>query len=166
MTSHDTAASRTELRDALIDELTAYGPTRQMHFMRHWPTGRISLVHLNVIFILSGEGSAPMNRLAELLDVSQASATGIVDRMVQRGLVTRERDADDRRVIRVVLSDQGRELIAATAADRRVRLAQLLDTLADDDAAALLQGLRAMRNAREALMQHPSTSPDCPEGSR
>jgi DNA-binding MarR family transcriptional regulator len=155
MAAPDIPISPTELRGALVDELTSYAPTRQMHLMRHWPGGRMSLVHLNVLFVLSAEGPLPMNRLAEYLDVSQASATGIVDRMEQRGLVTRERDDDDRRVVRVTLSPQGEGLITGIAAEHRDKLSRLLDTLADDDAAALLQGLRAMRVARQAMRQHP-----------
>jgi DNA-binding MarR family transcriptional regulator len=161
------AAPDDDLRGALLEELTAYAPARQMHLLRHWPSGRLSLVHLNVLFVLSGEGPLPMNRLAELLDVSQASATGIVDRMEQRGLVTRERDAEDRRVVRVVLSPQGEGLIAGIAEDRRDKLGRLLDTLSPDDARALLQGLRAMRRAREALFhQGMTTAPAATEASR
>lgn len=164
MAAPDIPISPAELRGALIDELTSYSPTRQMHLMRHWPGGRMSLVHLNVLFVLSAEGPLPMNRLAEYLDVSQASATGIVDRMEQRGLVTRERDGDDRRVVRVSLATQGEDLITGLAADHRDKLGRLLDTLADDDAAALLQGLRAMRLARQALRQHtgPATLTEAP----
>ncbi len=157
-----------ELRAALLDELTAYAPGRQMHLLRHWPGGRMSLVHLNVLFALSSEGPLPMSGLAELLDVSQASATGIVDRMEQRGLVTRERSADDRRIVRVVLTPEGENLIEGLAANRRDKLAQLLNSLAESDAQALLQGLRAMRRAREALFASaaPSTPNPTTEASR
>jgi DNA-binding MarR family transcriptional regulator len=155
-----------ELRAALLDELTGYAPGKQMHLLRHWPGGRMSLVHLNVLFALSSEGPLPMNGLAELLDVSQASATGIVDRMEQRGLVTRERDAEDRRVVRVVLTPEGDGLIEQLAANRRDKLGQLLDSLAEDDAAALLKGLRALRCAREALHSVPSTPNSSSEASR
>jgi 4'-phosphopantetheinyl transferase len=156
-----------ELRQSLIEELILSGPERHLHQMRHWPGGRMSLVHLNVLFVLSGEGPLPMNRLAELLDVSQASATGIVDRMEQRGLVARERDGEDRRVVRVVLRPEGEGLIASLAEGRRDKMIRLLDALADDDAAALLQGLRAMRHARESLFpKAPSTPPDSSEAPR
>jgi len=147
------------LRTALLDELLAYAPGRQMHMLRHWPAGRMSLVHLNVLFALSSEGTLAMNQLADLLDVSQASATGIVDRMEQRGLVARERDAEDRRVVRVVVTSEGAGLIESLAADRRDKLTQLLGSLAEDDAAALLQGLRAMRCAREAHMNSAPSTP-------
>ena len=82
--------------------------------MRRWPSGPLSLVHLHVLTVLEADGSVPMRALAEALDVSQASATGIVDRMEQRGLVVRQRDDDDRRVIRVVLTDDGRGCSAAS----------------------------------------------------
>ena len=42
-----------------------------------------------------------MGRLAEILDVSMSSATGIIDRMEERGLVERTRVPDDRRVVMV-----------------------------------------------------------------
>jgi DNA-binding MarR family transcriptional regulator len=156
-----------EIRQSLIDEFAAVAPERHLPEMRHWPGGRMSLVHLNVLFVLSREGPLPMNRLAELLDVSQASATGIVDRMEQRGLVARERDAEDRRVVRVILTPQGDGLMASVASERRDKLVCLLDALADDDAAALLQGLRAMRHARETLFPRAlSTSPVSSEGPR
>ena len=48
--------------------------------------------------------------------------------MEQRGLVERQRDDEDRRVVRVALTDEGRRLIAGMAAERRDHLAQMLDT--------------------------------------
>ena len=48
-----------------------------------------------------------MSRLAELLDVSFSNATGIVDRMAERGLVERVRVPDDRRVVLVRIGRQG-----------------------------------------------------------
>jgi DNA-binding MarR family transcriptional regulator len=165
MTDPDTQPAD-ELRGALLDEFTAYVPGQQMHLLRHWPGGRMSLVHLNVLFALSNDGPLPMNGLAEMLDVSQASATGIVDRMEQRGLVARERDAEDRRVVRVVLTSEGEGLMENLVANRRDKLLALLNTLGEDDAAALLQGLRAMRRARETLHATPSTPNSTSEASR
>ncbi len=92
-----------------------------------------------------------MRSLAESLDVSQASVTGIVDRMEQRGLIERRRDDEDRRVVRVALTDAGRQLIVGVAAERRERLVYLLEQLTDDELAGFLRGSRALRLARERL---------------
>jgi DNA-binding MarR family transcriptional regulator len=154
-----------DIRTQLLEELNAFAPARQMHAMRHWPAGRLSLIHLNVLIVLNAEGPLPMRGLAEALDVSQASATGIVDRMEQRGLVTRERDAEDRRVVRVLPSETGRNLIDGVADQRRDHLARLLDGLSDEEARGFLLGLRAMHRAREAFHANLA-NPETQEASR
>src|SRR5512137_319741 len=116
---------RQSLVQELLDELAAHSPAAAMRHMRHWPGGRLSLVHVNVLAILELDGPLTMHGLAEAMDVSQASTTGIVDRMEQRGLVERQRDDDDRRVVRVALTDEGRRLIAGMTAERRDHLAEM-----------------------------------------
>jgi DNA-binding MarR family transcriptional regulator len=123
--------------------------------MRNWPGGALSLVHINVLAVLDIDGPLPMHRLAETLDVSQASATGIVDRMEQRGLVERRREDGDRRVVHVALTDEGRRLITGMAAERRDHLSQLLDTLTDAELEGFLLGARALHRARARLHEAP-----------
>jgi DNA-binding MarR family transcriptional regulator len=144
---------RQALLHQILDEVGTHNPADAMRAMRHWKGGKLSLVHLNVLFVLDADGPLPMGGLAEAMDVSQASATGIVDRMEQRGLVERQRDAEDRRVVRVAISDQGRRLIAGMADQRREHLLALLADLTDDELQAFLTGASAMRRARERL--HP-----------
>jgi DNA-binding MarR family transcriptional regulator len=140
---------RAQVRAELMDELFVNNPAKALHYMRRWPGGALSLVHLNVISILDADGPLPMSQLAEALDVSQASTTGIVDRMEQRGLIERQRDDDDRRVTRVALTERGRVVIERLGAERREKLGRLLEELTDDELEAFLVGTRAMRRARE-----------------
>lgn len=154
----------------VLDELTLHAPSGFMKFMRRWPSGPVSLVHLQVLMLLDGEGPHAMHALAEALDVSQASATGIVDRMEQRGLVERVRDDDDRRVIRVALTESGRQLLARMAAERRERLSQVLAELTDVELESFLLGSQALRRARERLLDRLpeatrglTANPDAPD---
>lgn len=140
---------RLEVKARLLDELFAHSPAKALRYLRRWPGGALSLVHLNVMTVLDTDGAVPMGRLADALDVSQASATGIVDRMEQRGLIVRQGDPEDRRVTRVALTDEGRAVINGLAAERRDRLSKLLDELTDDELSGFLRGARAMRLARE-----------------
>jgi DNA-binding MarR family transcriptional regulator len=153
----------------LLDELASQSPAAAMRHMRQWPGGALSLVHLNVLAVLDIDGPLPMSSLAETLDVSQASATGIIDRMEQRGLVERRRGDDDRRVVRVALTDEGRNLIAGLATERREHLAMMLDHLTDDELEGFLQGARALHRARERfhgdLPRHDLPAPT-PEAGR
>ena len=77
--------------------------------------GRVSMTHLHILSMLDHHGELPMSRLADLLDVSLSNATGLIDRMEERGLVERVRDPDDRRV---VSSERPRRADAACAMSR------------------------------------------------
>ena len=142
---------RPTLLAEVLDEITSHTPAAIMRAMRRWPTGQVSLIHLQVLTTLDAGGALPMSRLAEALDVSQASATGIVDRMEQRGLVERRGDPDDRRVVLVAPTDEGRGMIEGVSAERKERLMRLLDELTDDELDGFLRGSRALRAARRRL---------------
>jgi DNA-binding MarR family transcriptional regulator len=149
--SAGTHVDRDSLISQTLDELISHGPFRMMRSMRHWPAGPLSLVHLHVLMLLAEDGPLPMRGLADTLDVSQASVTGIVDRMEQRGLVERHRDDEDRRVVRVALTDAGRKLIIGLGTERRGHLTAMLDELTDEELAGLLRGSRALRRVRQRM---------------
>ena len=86
---------------AIVDELTNWNPRERMGMFRKWLEGSLSIVQLHVLTVLETAGPLPMGKLADALDVSVASATGIVDRMEQRGLVERRHDEADRRIVLV-----------------------------------------------------------------
>jgi DNA-binding MarR family transcriptional regulator len=139
------------LADDVLNELTAWNPRERMYAFKKWLTGSLSLVHLHVLTILEADGPQPMSRLAEALDVSVASATGIVDRMERRLLIERRPDAGDRRMVVVHVLDGGVDIFRQLAEHRRRSLTSLLDRLTEEELSALLTGLRALRAAREAL---------------
>ena len=109
-------------------------------------SGPLSLIHLQVMTVLQTErldADARARRVARRL--AGVSATGIVDRMEQRGLIERRRDDDDRRVIRVAA--RRRTAASSSPASPRTgaqRLGYLLDELSDDELDGFLRGARAL----------------------
>jgi DNA-binding MarR family transcriptional regulator len=142
-------------RDALIielvDEMTSWTPRERMEAFRSWLKGSLSLIHLHVLTVLEADGALPMSRLADMLDVSVASTTGIIGRMEERGLVERSHGVADRRVVLVRPTAAGIAIFRDMTEHRREQLATLFERLTHDELTALLTGLRAMRNARIAL---------------
>lgn len=137
----------------VIEELSSWNPREFIIAFRRWHHGSFSLIHLNVLTLLEADGPLSMTRLAEALDVTVASMTGIVDRMEKRRLVRRRRDAADRRVVLVEAAAAGRKVFGDIDRRRRVGLAKLLAQLSDDELAGLLQGHRALRKARQAFAE-------------
>ena len=57
-------------------------------------------------------GTMRMSYIAQILGVSTATATGIVDRLVEHDIVQREHDKDDRRAVICRLSPHGKKVIS------------------------------------------------------
>jgi DNA-binding MarR family transcriptional regulator len=74
-----------------------------------------------------------MARLAELLELDKSSTTGLVSRAERRGLLHRRVVPEDRRAVRVVLSERGRELAAALTDEVERELHRLVEGLAEND---------------------------------
>jgi|YNPNPStandDraft_1061719.scaffolds.fasta_scaffold06182_2 DNA-binding MarR family transcriptional regulator len=75
------------------------------------------------------EGVCRMGPLAEAALQSAASMTGIVDRLLERGLVRRKRHPEDRRSVLVELTEQGRALLEEVREARRREVRRLLEVL-------------------------------------
>jgi DNA-binding MarR family transcriptional regulator len=155
-------ARRKAMVDAILDELTAWNPRERIGMFRKWLQGSLSIVHLHVLTILEAAGSMPMGKLADALDVSVASTTGIVDRMEQRGLVERRHNPDDRRVVLVHPTAVGLRVFSDLDELRRRNLGAILVRLSEDELKSTLIGLRAMSAARATILDEggkPLTEP-------
>jgi DNA-binding MarR family transcriptional regulator len=97
--------------------------------------------------LLETHGSLPMSRVAELLGCGMPTATGIVSRMEERGLVERQHDTEDRRVVTIRLSEGGASEIRELQLSRRERMATALSHLTDPERVQLLASVRALRAA-------------------
>jgi DNA-binding MarR family transcriptional regulator len=67
----------------------------------------------------TGRGSATISELAEFLQERHHSVVGLIARAVQNGLVRREQDTVDRRVVMVSLTLRGEEILAKLSTRHR-----------------------------------------------
>jgi DNA-binding MarR family transcriptional regulator len=107
----------------------------------------VSMTHMHVMWLLEHHGDLPMSRMADLLDVSFSNATGIVDRMEERGLVERIRVPDDRRVVLVRLADRGYATLDEMEAVKQDRLQAVLGHLDEAQLARVAAALDDLRGA-------------------
>ncbi|MFA5975139.1 MAG: MarR family transcriptional regulator [Elusimicrobiota bacterium] len=70
----------------------------------------LSNQEVNLILVAGRNEPGPMSNLAQKLNLSLSSVTGIVDRLVDKHLVCRERSEEDRRVVRVGLTEGGQKM--------------------------------------------------------
>jgi DNA-binding MarR family transcriptional regulator len=116
----------------------------------------ISLGHLQILWILQEHGPLPVSRLADWLGIGAPNATGLLDRMEQRGLVERIRDAEDRRVVLARMTDLGRAEVAEHDGWRAELIEQLLEPVSTDQLLAVAAGVRARRTAISTSAAEPA----------
>jgi DNA-binding MarR family transcriptional regulator len=117
----------------------------------------VSMTHLHVIALLSRHGPMPMSRLADLLDVSLSNATGLVDRMEERGFVSRVRVPDDRRLVLVESTELGRQLETEMEFLKGELLDKVLARLDPDQIARVALAIRDLGNAVTAVLAADAT---------
>ncbi len=84
------------------------------------------------------EGNITMGEFSNALSVPLSTATRIADWLVDNGYIQRLPDVDDRRVVRVSLTDTGKELFKAIDRYIRQRMQQILSSLTAEERTILL----------------------------
>ena len=116
----------------------------------------ISMAQLHILYTLQRTGEMTMSHLAEVLDVSLSNATGLVDRIAERGFIERTRPPEDRRIVRIRITAEG------------ARMLEEVDSVSDDLLRGVLAGLgrsslasvaRAMADMRVALEAATAKTP-------
>ena len=113
---------------------------------KEWLQLDLTMPQLKVVLLLFMNGPVRMSDIAYALDVSLATATGVIDRLVEREIVLRENHPDDRRVVLCRLSEKGQKLIGGLWQLARDRLKELLGAIEP-------VRLRLVIEALEALLQ-------------
>lgn len=104
----------------------------------------LSLTAVAALGSVDRSGPQRITTMAVAQGVSQPSMTQLVQRLEQRGLVTRTSDPSDGRVALVSLTDEGRAALAARRLRNARRVAELLADLPEDDVQALSDALAAV----------------------
>lgn len=115
----------------------------------------LTMPQMKVLWLLASEESSHlrMSQLAQALRVTMPTSTGIVDRLVEHGLVHRTEDPRDRRLVVVSLTGQGRELMERLLSADRRRLAAVIGRLSLEELRIVARALDLMYEALLAEVQ-------------
>jgi DNA-binding MarR family transcriptional regulator len=98
-----------DLRLAMGELFAAERRVRGRDRARHGES--LSFAQMRTLFRIGAEDEITVGELAKMAEVTPATITGVLDGLERDGMVTRRRSDEDRRVVLVTLTDQGRELL-------------------------------------------------------
>jgi DNA-binding MarR family transcriptional regulator len=107
----------------------------------------LSMAQLHILYMLQRHGQMPMSRLAEVLNVSLSNATGLIDRVEERGYIERTRVPEDRRIVLIRVTAAGEEMLNEIDALSDELLRSVLDHLDRSKLAGFRQAVASLRDA-------------------
>ncbi|MCG8348580.1 MAG: MarR family winged helix-turn-helix transcriptional regulator [Chloroflexales bacterium] len=121
-------AERIAAIDQIIRQLTWQTQKQSLHTLSRPDIG-LTLPQMVTMFAIRQVGRCRMSDLADITLQSAGTLTGIVDRLIEDGLVGRVRDVDDRRVVQVELTPFGIKRLEQVEEARCVDMANVLSGL-------------------------------------
>jgi DNA-binding MarR family transcriptional regulator len=109
-----------------------------------WLSLDLRIGELKAVMLLAKNERLTVGGLARALDISEPSASLLVDKLVRRGLAKRDTDPADRRRTLVLASEEGGALVDRLRRSHHEQLAGWLERMGEADLRALVQGLDAL----------------------
>jgi DNA-binding MarR family transcriptional regulator len=118
-----------------------------------WAHHDLTFGQLRLLFLLGQSGPVSIGQLADMLGVTDATASEFVDRVERRGLAIRSHRADDRRVVDCKLSDDGARLLAEIAGAQQAAMREVLAILTPEELADVDRLLRIVAERLSTAIQ-------------
>ena len=132
---------------------------RSLRPAREWLEIDLTTSQLKVLFILYSAECASMGQLAGSLGVTLSTVTGIVDRLVEHGMVVRQEDPHDRRLVVCRLTRDGAAIAERLNDAGNHRLAAVLGRLSLAQLRVVVDGLVLLTEAVRAEVAHHDEPP-------
>lgn len=104
----------------------------------------ITLPHLEIMKTLHKEGTKHIAEIGEILLIPKPQMTHLIDRLEKIGVVIRQPDTNDRRIINIALTLKGRNIIDEFDATLERNMSDRLSVLTDDELQQLSVCLRKL----------------------
>lgn len=108
---------------------------------------------LTVLKMLEGLGDLSLSELSERIRAQNSTVTGIIDRMERESLVVRTRSTEDRRVVKIKLTDKGSKIARAIAVEPMEIFRGALDGLSAGETRDLLKILTKIARRVQSIVK-------------
>ena len=113
----------------------------------------LGLSDFGVLEVLLHKGPLPVNTIGLIVDLTAGSISIAVDRLVEKGLVSRVESAEDRRVRIVALTPRGKDLIAGAFRKHSLQMKRVFSELSPEELRGLETALKKVGKRAAALME-------------
>jgi MarR family transcriptional regulator, 2-MHQ and catechol-resistance regulon repressor len=113
----------------------------------------LGLSDFGVLEVLLHKGPLPVNTIGPIVDLTPGSISIAVERLFEKGLVSRVESTEDRRVRIVALTSRGKDLIGAAFRKHSLQMRKVFSELSPEDLRGLEMALKKVGKRASALME-------------
>jgi len=133
--------------NAIIDLQKHAAKVLGNYAIESWRKLDVPLAQLKSLFIIANKPDTNFKMLAQDLGVTSGNVTGIVDRLVEQGLVSRNLDLRDRRGIHLEATEKGLDLLANLMDAQTKHMSPILTHMSLEELTSLSRGLSGLIRA-------------------
>lgn len=137
-----------ELR--ILQSLRRIIRTVDMHSHKLGSLHKITGPQLGCLQAAKEHGPLTSAKLAKKVYLSPSTVVGIIDRLEEKGLVSRQRDSRDRRLVYICITQSGEKMVADTPSLLQDTLASALVELPEQEQVAITMSLEKLVDLMEA----------------
>ena len=131
--------------------------TMRRHAFKHWMTLSMSTSQMKSLMCIIENEKLSSKKLADMLDVTPANVTGVIDKLIEQGLVSRSESAQDRRVVFLEATEAGKKLIENLEQHASEQSSRMLSAMSEDELEHLYLGLAAFLRVTRSRVQEDKT---------
>lgn len=134
--------------EEVVDDLILILPSLRKKLMvayKFHKDSDLSPSHLRIVFLLNNLGSMPVSVLAKRLFIAKPNMTPLIQKLIDKELVKRVSNEEDRRIINIALTEKGYEYINEQKQLLTYDLRMKLSSLKNEDLEKLSIALKYMK---------------------
>jgi MarR family transcriptional regulator, organic hydroperoxide resistance regulator len=115
-----------------------------------WMQLTMTVPQVKSMFFISNHGTTNFKNMAAALKVTPSNLTGVVDRLVDQGLVSRTEDREDRRKTVLKTTEKGEALVSELRERRMSFISNAIEDMSLEELSTIVSGLELLAQALES----------------
>ncbi|MCV7378145.1 MarR family transcriptional regulator [Mycobacterium alsense] len=149
----DAVKSRTDLVAAVFGVVGRFRRQLRRSGGRGWESTQLTESQSELLWLVGRHPGISVGVAAAELGLVPNTASTLVSKLVARGLLVRAVDQTDRRACQLRLAEPTQQVVDASRAARRARLAEVIDELDNDQIESLAKGLEVLDTMTRRLQE-------------
>jgi DNA-binding MarR family transcriptional regulator len=106
-----------------------------------------------VIRLIEDQGALKASEVSKLMEVSASHITSVTDSLVEKGFITRQRSSEDRRVIELALTDDGKARLIHFKKKKSLYFQQLFQSFSEEEILNFMKLIEKMLTHKDKAKQ-------------